>query len=114
MFVINENSNKKIKTVAKIDGGKYTNKNVSYIDNNNEDDQIYKCFTQLDLTDGKFEPCPNTAHERDILYMAGPSGSGKSTLVCKYLQNYIKEFPRNEIYCFSKLTEDPSLDSIKK
>ena len=104
----------KIKTVAKIDGGKYTNKNVSYIDNNNEDDQIYKCFTQLDLTDGKFEPCPNTAQERDILYMAGPSGSGKSTLVCKYLQNYIKEFPRNEIYCFSKLTEDPSLDSIKK
>ena len=28
MFVINENSNKKIKTVAKIDGGKYNNKNV--------------------------------------------------------------------------------------
>jgi len=113
MFVINDNANKTLKTVAKIHEGKFDGKTVSYINNDNDDDTIYKCFTQIDLPDGKFEPCPDTSHERDILYMAGPSGAGKSTLLRLYLNNYIKEYPRNPIYVFSKLTEDPSLDSIK-
>ena len=113
MFAINENANKKLKSITKILGGKFDGKTVSYLDNSNDEDVIYKCFTQIDLTDGKFEPCPDTSHERDILYMAGPSGSGKSTLLRLYLNNYTKEYPRNPIYVFSKLTEDPSLDSIK-
>lgn len=113
MFVISDNANKSLKTVAKIHEGKFDGKTVSYINNDNDDDTIYKCFTDMTLPSGKFQPCPDTSHERDILYMAGPSGSGKSTLVCQYLNNYLKEFPKNPIYVFSKLTEDPSLDKIK-
>ena len=56
MFAINENANKKLKAISKISGGKFDAKTVSFIDNKNDDDVIYKCFTEINLTDGKFEP----------------------------------------------------------
>ena len=56
---------------------------------------------------------PNTNSERDVYYITGPSGSGKSYFVRMYCEQYKKKFKTNEIYLFSNLKEDESLDSIK-
>ena len=102
--------------MCKINGGKYNNKVVHYSEHDDNDVDLSYCpFKQLTLTgDAKFEPFPNTTQERDILYICGPSGSGKSFYTKQYIRNYIKCFPDNEIYMFSKLTEDKSLDDIEQ
>ena len=45
--------------------------------------------------------------------MTGPSGSGKSTHTRKYLEQWKKKNKDEEIYMFSSLPEDESLDEIK-
>ena len=44
--------------------------------------------------------------------MTGPSGSGKSTYTRKYLEQW-KKTKDKEVYMFSSLPEDESLDAIK-
>jgi len=51
--------------------------------------------------------------ERDILYITGQSGSGKSWFAKNYINEYKKVHPKNEIYLFSSISEDESIDSIK-
>jgi len=51
--------------------------------------------------------------ERDILYVTGASGSGKSFFSKNYIMEYIKSHPKNPVYVFSSISEDPSIDSIK-
>ena len=131
------NLNNKGKVLTKISGGKYNDK-IIYCDNNmvdssdsdesgEEEDDGKESFTggskhnkntfnyiNIKKSGGKFEPTPDTTHERDILYVSGPSGSGKSFYSKLFIKNYIKAFPKNEIYMFSKLRSDSSLDDIKK
>jgi hypothetical protein len=61
---------------------------------------------------GTFELFPNTK-TRDTNYIAGKSGSGKSTWISKYLAQYKKMYPDNNIYLFSRLDEDDVLDQYK-
>jgi hypothetical protein len=62
----------------------------------------------------KFEPCPNTNKNRDVLYIFGQSGSGKSFYVYLYGNNYKQLYPKNSIYVFSTLDSDKEgLDRIK-
>jgi hypothetical protein len=64
--------------------------------------------------DEKFEPCPNTSKERDVLYIFGQSGSGKSFYVYLYASNYRQLFPKNNLFVFSTLDSDKEgLDKIK-
>ena len=79
----------------------------------------FKRFKYLKLDDRyKFEPCANSdvdKHgklQRIILYITGPSGSGKSTYVKMFLRNYKIKYPDNNIYLFSKVQQDDSLDDI--
>lgn len=51
--------------------------------------------------------------DRDILYITGSSGSGKSYYTLQYLKEYRKKYPRNDIYLFSSLKEDETLDKFK-
>jgi len=51
--------------------------------------------------------------ERDILYVTGASGSGKSYFSKNYILEYSKSHPKNPVYVFSSIGEDPSIDSIK-
>ena len=51
--------------------------------------------------------------ERDIHYITGQSGSGKSWFAKNYINEYIKKHPKNSIYLFSSISDDPSIDSIK-
>ena len=100
------------KPVAIITGGKYDKKTISLESDANEKDQTN--FKKLTISmDSKFCPVPNTTAERDILYITGCSGSGKSTFTRMYLEQYKKKYKNREIYMFSSLKEDKSLDSIK-
>lgn len=97
--------------IAKVDGGTYNNKIVSVSSSMNKDEYI-KPFNQLKI-DGTFQQIPDPETERQILYITGASGSGKSTYTCNFIKNYRKMFPKNEVYCFSALKEDESLDQVK-
>lgn len=110
------NLNKIGRPICKITGGKYDGKivSVSETNDNDNDELLYRNFYSLKLnSDAKFEPCPDTKKERDILYIAGPSGSGKSFYTKMYLLNYKKSFPQNAIYMFSKLDSDKSLEGVE-
>lgn len=63
--------------------------------------------------DFHFEVAVNTETERQILYVAGASGSGKSFWCRRYVEAYQKAYPKNEVYLFSSIDEDSSIDKIK-
>ena len=99
--------------VSKIIGGKYNNKIVSVAVDEEEKEEVNREFTHLTLDEGKFQQIPDTTKNRDILYCTAPSGAGKSTYTLKYLQEYKKKYKQNEIYLFSALTEDETIDQLK-
>ena len=75
---------------------------------------IENSHTLITLPDeGKFQQIPDTTKNREILYITAPSGAGKSTYTLKYLQEYKKKYKQNEIYLFSALTEDETIDQLK-
>ena len=57
---------------------------------------------------------PDKETERSILYITGPSGSGKSYYTKNYILEYKKMFKNNNIYIFSSLDSDETLDKIPK
>jgi len=57
---------------------------------------------------------PDKETERSILYITGPSGSGKSYYTRNYILEYKKMFSKNNIYVFSSLDSDETLDKIPK
>ena len=95
-----------------IKGGK-CDKKIAYINPDlNEHDATD--FKHLKIAnESKFQQIPDTAKEREIIYITGPSGSGKSTYTRMFLEEYKKKFKDREIYLFSSLKEDESLDKIK-
>jgi predicted AAA+ superfamily ATPase len=101
--------------LAMIVGGKYDKKVISVSDKFNKDDEaLIKEFKQLKIpNDAKLQQVPDTTKEREIVYMTGPSGSGKSTYTRKYLEQWKKKNKDKEIYMFSSLPEDESLDDVK-
>lgn len=103
------------KVIATIDGGKLNGKIVSI--SAGEDEQAVKEYVEIPLKDGKFQQIPNEnaskTSKREILYITGPSGSGKSTYTLNYLKQYKKKFKKNEIWLFSALTEDETIDKAK-
>ena len=79
-----------------------------------EDLTADKSFRHLGIpSDAKLQLIPNEKTERDILYITGPSGSGKSTFVREYIEQYKKVLKDREVYLFSSLPDDPSLDDIE-
>jgi hypothetical protein len=70
-------------------------------------------FTTLKLKTGYFQQVPNPDTEREILYITGASGSGKSWYTKEYIKCYKKLRKKNDIYVFSALKEDETLDEVK-
>lgn len=100
------------KILATIKGGKYNNKTVSI--STDDDDKIKKSFTKLKIPDsGKFYQLPDKNTNRIVGYITGASGSGKSTYCANYIMEYKKIFPKNDIYVFSALKDDESLDKVE-
>jgi predicted kinase len=62
--------------------------------------------------ESKFQIIPDSTKERDILYITGASGSGKTTFTAGYIKEYKKTYKKNEIYVFSALKEDETLDKL--
>jgi hypothetical protein len=107
------------KPFCKIVGGKYNGNVVSVSDasfaSNDEDNPVaVQSFKGLKIPNSAhFQLIPNPKTEREILYISGCSGSGKSYFACRYLEQYKKTFKNNEIYLFSALPHDTSIDSVK-
>lgn len=71
-------------------------------------------YNEIGLKDDElFQQIPNPETERQILYITGRSGSGKSYYTLHYCLEYKKMYPKREIYLFSALTEDTTLDKLK-
>lgn len=68
------------------------------------------------LKDGLLQPIPDDLwFDRSVLFCFGQAGSGKSTFVRKWCEKWKKQ-PFNKkknVYYFSRLTEDTSMDSLK-
>ena len=106
------NFNQVGKPVAMIKGGKY-DKKLIYI-NPDLNDHDATDFKHLKIAnESNFQQVPDTTTERQILYITGPSGSGKSTYTRMFLEEYKRKYKDREIYLFSSLKEDESLDKIK-
>jgi predicted AAA+ superfamily ATPase len=102
------------RNLCKINGGKYDNKIISVYSDGFDNDTITKQFSSLKLpNNGKFQQIPDEETTRAVVYITGASGSGKSTYCASYIKEYKKLFKKNNIYCFSALKDDESLDVIK-
>lgn len=73
---------------------------------------------EMTLTDlYQFQQIPmniTKENDRDVIYVAGASGSGKSYYIKKYVECYMKQYPKRPLYLFSYLEQDTTLDKIKK
>lgn len=106
------NLESKGKTLAKIVGGKFNNKTVFITDKDNN--EVDKPLTNIHIPDdGKFQQIPDPETERQIIYVFGPSGSGKSYYSKLYIKQWQKQNPDGEVYLFSSLQDDESLDEVK-
>ena len=75
---------------------------------------VFNYLTELKLEGHqKLQHIPNTDQERNILYITAPSGQGKSYYTKHYADQYRKIYPKREIYLFSSLSDDSSIDKIK-
>jgi hypothetical protein len=72
-------------------------------------------YDNIKLTgDEKFQIIPNPETERQIFYITGRSGSGKSYFTLNYCIEYKKMYPKRNVYLFSALSEDKTLDKFKE
>ena len=63
--------------------------------------------------DEHMQQIPNPETERSILYICGCSGSGKSHYTRAYIKEYKKVWPKRDIFLFSALSDDSTLDVLK-
>ncbi len=77
----------------------------------NDDPEVQKKFVDIVAPEGQmFQLIPNYESERTCIFIYGPSGSGKSTYIGKYIQQYLKYYKKNKVYCFSAVEQDDALD----
>ena len=50
---------------------------------------------------------------RSVIYVAGASGSGKSYFVAKWIHNALQFYKGEEVFLFSPIKNDPSLNTLK-
>ena len=83
------------------------NKTVHLSDTIDEDG-----FSKVELKSDEFTLVPSKTG-RTIFYVTAPSGAGKSYISKQIIMEYRKLHPKNQIYVFSSLETDPTLDSLK-
>ena len=90
------NFNKIGKSIATINGGKYSNKKLFVSDNcYNGDDEYVKEFTQFNIPDeGKFQQIPDKKKEREILSRETMRG------VLFFVFRYFYDTVHSKIYSF--------------
>jgi hypothetical protein len=91
-------------------------KSIPIVSINDTTEGIIRPTNELSLRDKPdliFQPIPNPSVERQISYITGCSGSGKSYYTRKYCAEFAKLFPKRNIYLFSSISSDDSIDSLK-
>jgi len=94
-----------------ISNDKLNKKIISITDEDDEND-VKKPFTEMHLTEGRFQMIPNMKLDRGVHYVCGPSGSGKSYFCVNYINQYIKKYKKANIYLLSSLDTDDTIDRI--
>ena len=63
--------------------------------------------------DAVIQQLPDKDAERSVLYISAPSGAGKSYYTREYIAEYRKIYPKRDVFVFSSLDDDPTLDKLK-
>jgi hypothetical protein len=63
--------------------------------------------------DTNIQHIPDKNTERSVLYITGQSGSGKSYYTKQYIAEYHKMYPKRNVFVFSSLADDETLDKLK-
>lgn len=58
-------------------------------------------------------PVVSKEERPSIFYICGGTGSGKSYLAKRIIEQYKKDFPKNQVYLISQLDRDKTLDDLK-
>jgi hypothetical protein len=75
---------------------------------------LYNPMKEIQVKNNEaFQPIPDPNTERNVLYVTGQSGSGKSVFTKKYADEYKLLYPKREVFLFSCLKDDSSIDKIK-
>lgn len=74
--------------------------------------EILRKYMEIPKSDGKVEVVCSGKWDGHTSVMA-PSGAGKSTWIANYLTQYKKSHPKNCIYVFSPLRDDPAFVDLK-
>jgi hypothetical protein len=96
------------KPIAIVHGGEFDAEIISIVTNLEDFDDYDDEFFDIE-DEGILVPLQDM-DTRQVTYIAGPAGSGKSTYAAGQMVKYRKAFPKNQIYIFSRLDSDPSLD----
>ena len=107
------NADKIGRPLAKVVGGDRDGAIISVSDKFNDKDAKTESKSFKICHEGIFQQIPDTTKEREIIYITGCSGSGKSTYTRKFIEQHKKNNPDIEIYLFSALPDDESLDSVE-
>lgn len=86
-------------------------KDFVYLDEDN--DKGTKKIQLKQDDDRSFESIPPFG-KRESLYICGKSGSGKSTFAARRATLYNRMYPKNTIYLFSMIDEDPVFTPLEK
>jgi energy-coupling factor transporter ATP-binding protein EcfA2 len=86
---------------------------VLYVNAEKEDVVNYIKEYQSPSKEQTFQQIPNITTERQILYVTGASGSGKSFFTKAFTDQYKKIYPKREVYLFSSISDDSSIDKVK-
>jgi hypothetical protein len=86
-----------------------TGNKILHLDDKEDDDG----FSTIHLKTDQFTLMPDKTAERTIFYITAPSGSGKSYLAKEIIQEYRKMYPKRDVFMFSSLETDPTLDTLK-
>lgn len=123
--------------LCKVIGGKYNGKTLYLLDKRKKccDDCSDRCkgnccmdcdggcsggsnnidnIHYLSLKDsGKFELMPtNDLKNSDVHFINGKRGAGKTYSLAELTKKYVKLFPKNNVYLFSKKPSDPLIDDL--
>lgn len=112
------NTNKVGRPVCKIEGGADDGE-IIYLDPDAKEHKgklKKNYFKDLEVNDGTFQQIPDSTKERECGMIVGMSGSGKSYYTNKYIKEYKKLHKKTDVYFFSVLEEDKSIDkkSVKR
>lgn len=86
---------------------------VDFIYLTDDDDSGSKTIKLKENDNREFESIPPFG-KRESLYICGKSGSGKSTFAARRATLYHRMYPKNTIYLFSMIDEDPVFTPLEK